>query len=116
MASPSSIPPLPDHVRIRIMSPGADVPPNFTIDIPSSSTIDDLKHQIQAGIDVKPTPDQQRLIYRGKVLEGGATVQTAVVGAAGAINVSTRVLCGFGLRTAYSGGFMSGIRADLWGL
>ena len=58
------------NILLHVLSPAVEVP-NSRITfpaVPASTTIGELKIKIQEAISTKPTPDRQRLIYRGKAL------------------------------------------------
>lgn len=60
-----------ETVTIRVFSPSHEVPQRLVIpDIPVSLTLFDLKQRISAQIPIRPPPNVQRLICRGRILVG----------------------------------------------
>ena len=57
----------------------------FTLDVEANDTIDDVKSKIQDEEGI--APDQQRLIYEGKQLEGGRTLASYEIPEDGVIEV-----------------------------
>lgn len=56
-------------ILLNILSPSSEVPQKLTYpDIPVSTTIIDLKRRIQNDVGTRPSPERQRLIYRGRAL------------------------------------------------
>ena len=54
---------------LHVLSPSADFPNKITFpDVPTSGTVGQLKLRIWKAVDSGPSPDLQRLIYRGKPL------------------------------------------------
>lgn len=52
---------------LHVLSPSADVPNKITFpDVPVSATVRELKSKICNAVDSRPSPERQRLIYRGK--------------------------------------------------
>lgn len=59
-------------VEIHIVSPSAEVPqPCILGNIETSTTVTQLKDKIQAAIPRRPSPQEQRLIFRGRMLSNG---------------------------------------------
>jgi hypothetical protein len=67
-------------IRIKIMSPSPEVPPDLSYTIRPSTTIIALKRMIRESLPSLPTLDRQRLIFRGKVLLGQLTIREMLVG------------------------------------
>lgn len=67
-------------VHLKIMSPSPGVPPDLSYHVHPAMTINALKDMITESLESKPPSQQQRLIYRGKILEGAAAVGDALVG------------------------------------
>lgn len=66
---PDDPPPKPQTIFLHILSPSSEVPDKLTFPaIPVTTTVDELKNKIQDAITTKPSPQRQRLIYRGKAL------------------------------------------------
>lgn len=82
MASAAN-PPFPsrdeERILVRVMSPSAEVPDPLSFHLRPSSTIDELKAKIADTLATKPTASQQRLIYRGKLLNGSSTIGATLV-------------------------------------
>lgn len=76
--STSSLP--ETSIRIKIMSPSPGVPSDLAYDVTPTLTINSLKKLIKNSLECKPSYDQQRLIYRGKILEGDSTIKDALGG------------------------------------
>ena len=56
-------------IFLNVLSPSAEVPEKLTYPaIPTSTTILELKQKIQTDIETRPSPERQRLIYRGRAL------------------------------------------------
>lgn len=54
---------------LHVLSPSADFPNKITYpDVPISATVGELKIRICDAVDSGPSPELQRLIYRGKPL------------------------------------------------
>ena len=75
----SSGPP-PQKVLIHVLSPSIEVPRLTFREVPISTTIGDIKKRIQDAVSIKPPPERQRLIYRGKVLTRHEMTLEAVLG------------------------------------
>lgn len=60
---------------LHVLSPSADIPNKMTFpDVPFSATVGELKNKICNAVESKPSPDRQRLIYRGKPLARDAAL------------------------------------------
>ena len=68
------------QITLKIMSPSPDVPATLAYTVGASTTIDALKLLIRDSLESRPTLEQQRLIYRGKILDGNCTVRDALIG------------------------------------
>ena len=58
------------NILLHVLSPAVEVPNSrltFSA-VSASTTIEELKKKIQDAISTKPSPERQRLIYRGKAL------------------------------------------------
>jgi hypothetical protein len=68
-AMPSSTSPDSLPINLKIVSPSVSVnrPLNFP-QLPSTTTVKDLKRRIREALDSQPSDDCQRLIYRGRAL------------------------------------------------
>lgn len=59
----------PANIALHVLSPSLPPPSRFILkDLPRSSTIAELKTRISQSIPSQPSPQHQRLIYRGKPL------------------------------------------------
>ena len=58
-------------IDLKLLSPSPDVPPSglFFEDIPTSTTLGELRNRITAALSSRPPPARQRLIYFGRVLQ-----------------------------------------------
>lgn len=57
----------PANIALHVLSPSLPPPSRFTLnDLPRCSTISELKNRISQSIPSRPSPENQRLIYRGK--------------------------------------------------
>jgi hypothetical protein len=54
---------------IKIMSPAPGFPKDVAFRLPPESTIKQVKEHITGSLDSRPPTDQQRLIYRGKMMQ-----------------------------------------------
>ena len=65
------------RIFLNILSPSAEVPQKLTYpDIPTSTTILELKQKIQNDVETRPGPERQKLIYRGRaLLQGEKTLE-----------------------------------------
>jgi hypothetical protein len=70
-----------DSVKLLIKNP-TDEPgtPPFTIDVPLSNAIGDLKQEIAARYPSHPEPERQRLIFSGKLLVDDAVMRNVLSG------------------------------------
>lgn len=65
-------------MRIKITSPSAGVPADLAFDVDPAITVDELKALIRPRLPDSPSNEHQRLIYRGKLLEGRLAISAAV--------------------------------------
>jgi Ubiquitin family len=71
----------PQKVSLHIVSPAVEVPRKLTFtDLPASTTILELKEKIQDAIPTKPSPEYQRLIFKGKALTRNDEQLSNVIG------------------------------------
>lgn len=73
MASTTDIPSAssdsPESFTLHVLCPSLPPPNRYTIqDVSPSTTVADLKARLAGAIPSRPSPDSQRLIYRGKPL------------------------------------------------
>jgi hypothetical protein len=58
-----------ENINLNILSPSVEVPSRLSYSrIPTSTTIAELKRRIQNDVETRPSPERQRLIYRGRAL------------------------------------------------
>lgn len=57
----------PATVNLKVLSPSAEGGVHFA-DIPTTTTIRELRQRIQDAAPSRPSPDRMRLIYRGRVV------------------------------------------------
>lgn len=56
-------------IFLNVISPSVEAPQKLTYpDIPTSTTIIELKRRIQNDVETRPSPERQRIIYRGRAL------------------------------------------------
>lgn len=67
-------------MHLKIMSPSHGVPPDLSYLVHPDMTINALKDMITESLESKPPSQQQKLIYRGRILEGAAAIGDALVG------------------------------------
>jgi len=69
-------------INLKILSPSTEVEGgvNFT-DLPSTTTIKELRSRIQDAVPSRPVPERMRLIYRGRVVANEADTLGNVFGA-----------------------------------
>lgn len=53
---------------IKVLSPADNFPSDLAFRVLPKSTVGELKNRISAALHSRPENDQQRLIYRGKML------------------------------------------------
>lgn len=58
----------PSALLIKVLSPADNFPSDLAFRVFPKSTVGELKHRISAALHSRPENDQQRLIYRGKML------------------------------------------------
>jgi hypothetical protein len=69
-------------VNLRILSPSTEVEGGVNLpDLPTSTTIKELRSRIQNAVPSKPATDRMRLIYRGRVVANDADTLGNVFGA-----------------------------------
>jgi len=67
-------------VHLKIMSPSPGVPSDLAYHVEPTTTINALKSMITESLESSPPGEQQKLIYRGKILEGASTIGDALTG------------------------------------
>lgn len=67
-------------VLLSILSQSPDTPQRFTFDnLPLSTKVSEIKARITLAVPSRPDPENQRLLYRGKVLaNSGEELQNIV--------------------------------------
>jgi hypothetical protein len=69
-------------VNLRVLSPSAELEGGISFpDLPTATTIQQLRTRIQDAAPSKPTTDRMRLIYRGRVLVNDTDTLATVFGA-----------------------------------
>ncbi|KAF1942955.1 hypothetical protein EJ02DRAFT_155368 [Clathrospora elynae] len=69
-------------INLKVLSPSAEVEGGVTFqDLPTSTTIKELRSRIQDAVPSKPAPDRMRLIYRGRVVANDADTLDNIFGA-----------------------------------
>ena len=68
-------------IVLHVLSPSTEVPRKLTFSsVPTSTTVGELKLKIRDAVATKPTPERQRLIYRGKALTNDMIILRDVFG------------------------------------
>jgi hypothetical protein len=78
ISSPASSP--DGTIQLKIMSPSPGVPPNLSYRVQPTATVAHLKALIKDSLASRPLSDQQKLIYRGKILQGSSTIGESLIG------------------------------------
>lgn len=69
-------------INLKLLSPSAEVEGSITFtDLPTTTTIRELRSRIQDAVPSKPEPERMRLIYRGKVLSVESDTLGVIFGA-----------------------------------
>jgi hypothetical protein len=69
-------------LNLRILSPSPDLDGGINLtQLPTTTTVADLRRRIQDAVPSRPAPDSMRLIYRGKVVADDASTLADVFGA-----------------------------------
>ena len=59
----------PQTLLVYVVSPSTEVTNKLTFpEVPTTTTISAMKRRIQDAVATRPTPERQRLIYRGMAL------------------------------------------------
>jgi hypothetical protein len=75
-------PNMAETLNLKILSPSTEVEGGIIfLDIPTSTTIKELRNRIQDAVQSKPAPDRMRLIYRGRVVANDGDTLGNVFGA-----------------------------------
>lgn len=81
------------QISLKIMSPSPGVPADLAYTVDGNTTINALKLLIKASLESNPTLEQQRVIYRGKILDGSCTVKDALIGDVSSCTVPNMQAC-----------------------
>lgn len=69
-------------INLKILSPSSEVEGGITFtDLPTTTTIKELRSRIRDAVSSKPVPERMRLIYRGRVVANDADTLGNVFGA-----------------------------------
>lgn len=68
----------PSALLIKVLSPAENFPSDLAFHVLPKSTVGELKRRISAALDFRPDNDQQRLIYRGKMLTDELVVESVL--------------------------------------
>ncbi|KAH5717847.1 hypothetical protein HBI18_170610 [Parastagonospora nodorum] len=72
----------PSTLNLKILSPSTEVEGGVSFtDLPTTTTIKELRRRIQDAVPSKPAPERMRLIYRGRVVANDADTLGNVFGA-----------------------------------
>lgn len=64
-------------INLKVLSPSSEVEGGVSfVDLPTTTTIKELRSRIQDAVPSKPAPERMRLIYRGRVVAN----ETATLG------------------------------------
>lgn len=74
--SPSTSESAVQTILLHVLSPSIEIPNKLTFsDVPTSTTVAELKKRICNSVPSRPATERQRLIYRGKaIVKDGATL------------------------------------------
>lgn len=88
-ATKDTTPMASDKITLHVISPSIPAPGRFTLhDQSLSDTVAQIKARITLSLPSRPTPGQQRLIYRGKPLTDDRASLASILGP---IDVSIQV-------------------------
>ena len=82
------------YANIKVMSPSPNVATPLNFALPLESTIRELKDQITASLDSRPSYAVQRLIYRGRILQDEHNIRSIVGASANGESVSSHFQIG----------------------
>jgi hypothetical protein len=69
-------------INLKVLSPSTEVEGGVNLaNVPTTTTIRELRSRIQDAVPSKPGPERMRLIYRGRVVANDADTLTDVFGA-----------------------------------
>lgn len=70
-----------NNITLNVLSPSIPAPGRFTLhDQPLSDTVAQIKARITQALPGRPSPAQQRLIYRGKPLVDDSASLASILG------------------------------------
>jgi hypothetical protein len=70
-------------INLKVLSPSTEVEGGVTFaDLPTTTTIKELRSRIQDAVPSRPATERMRLIYRGRVVANDADTLGDVFGAA----------------------------------
>ncbi|KAJ9629940.1 hypothetical protein H2203_002325 [Taxawa tesnikishii (nom. ined.)] len=77
--APAVAGPLPPAVTLKVLSPSPEVPQNGWVitDVPTSTTVAELKRRIHNVLPSHPPADRQRVLYQGRFLSDAQTLNHA---------------------------------------
>lgn len=84
-----------DLLLIKIMSPAPGFPRDVSFRLPPNSTIKQVKECITSSLVSRPPTDQQRLIYRGKMMQDENVLESVLGLPAGACGTVSLLLLSF---------------------
>jgi hypothetical protein len=94
-------PNMAETLNLKILSPSTEVEGGINFpDIPTSTTIKELRNRIQDAVQSKPAPDRMRLIYRGRVVANDADTLGSVFGAESVRSRPLAITCQLTVDTA----------------
>jgi hypothetical protein len=69
-------------INLKVLSPSTEVEGGVSFpDLPTTTTIKELRNRIQDAVPSKPAPERMRLIYRGRVVANDTDTLGLVFGA-----------------------------------
>jgi hypothetical protein len=69
-------------INLKVLSPSTEVEGGVNLaDVPTTTTIKELRSRIQDAVPSKPATERMRLIYRGRVVANDADTLADVFGA-----------------------------------
>lgn len=72
----------PSTINLKVLSPSTEVEGGVSFpDIPTTTTIKELRRRIQDAVPSKPATERMRVIYRGRVVANDADTLGSVFGA-----------------------------------
>ncbi|KAH7406830.1 hypothetical protein DE146DRAFT_648559 [Phaeosphaeria sp. MPI-PUGE-AT-0046c] len=72
----------PTTINLRVLSPSAEVEGGVALpDIPTATSVKELRSRIQDAVPSRPAPERMRLIYRGRVVANENDTLSTIFGA-----------------------------------